>query len=105
MGTIRATGQTIGSAANSAPYVGDADRWIAMLVVGYEDNGLCEITSPADAAFAALDLTQDDGWTGTQWIVLDRHSGDVHRFEQEEFAEWRDDRWVQIHNTAKGSHE
>lgn len=73
-------------------YVGDGNRYVVMLAVGYAgDEEGDTVESPTEAAFAALDLTQDEGWTGTHWLVLDRETGNVETFEQDQFAQVGDD--------------
>lgn len=74
-------------------YVGATDRYVVMLVVGYQ-GGPDGVGSPEEAAFYALDLTQDDGWSGTTWVVLDRATGRYHTLEQDDFASWEDGRFV-----------
>lgn len=70
-------------------YVGDRERYVVSLIVGYEDD---EVKSPLDAARAALALTNDEGASGTHWFVHDRETGERHCFEQREFdpaGEWQ----------------
>ena len=77
------------------------DRYIVSLIVGYSRDDLKNdpaITidghmprTPLDfarvAAAAALDLTRDDGASGTNWVVYDRHLDRWYVFEQFEFEE------------------
>lgn len=74
-------------------YVVDDDRFVVSLIVGYKPDR-DDVQTPSDAAFWALDLTQDAGWDGTVWCVFDRVTGVMHHLEQDEFAEWSDDRFV-----------
>lgn len=70
-------------------YTDDKDRFIVALVVGYKpEDG---ITTPEEAARAALDLTRDEGAGGTQWYVLDRKTGQGCWLEQKTFDDEADD--------------
>ena len=76
-------------------YVGATDRYVVMLVVGYK-GGADGVGSPEEAAFYALDLTQDDGWSDTTWVVLDRATGQYHALEQDDFARWEAGCFVRV---------
>ena len=66
-------------------YVGDRDRFVVSLIVGYGDGD--DVHDPKTAAAAALSLTNDGGQEGTIWHVYDRQTGEVHQFEQHEFED------------------
>ena len=54
-------------------YVGDEDRFVVSLIVGYgREDG---VTSAEQAVAAALDLTREFGAGDTQWHVHDRATG------------------------------
>jgi hypothetical protein len=63
------------------------ERFIVSLVAGY---GPDDVGSPAEAALAALDLTRDEGSSGTHWFVFGRVTGQMHLFEQCEFEQGDD---------------
>ena len=65
-------------------YVGPKDRFVVSLIVGYteHDGG---VATPKEAARAALQLTRDEGSSGTYWHVFDRKTSHSHNFEQGEF--------------------
>jgi hypothetical protein len=63
-------------------YVGDRERFVVSLIVGYTDD---EVDSPLAAARAALELTTDGGADGTKWFVYDRASETMRELEQCEF--------------------
>lgn len=61
-------------------YVGEKDRFVVSLVVGYsEDDG---VETPEEALRSALDLTRDGGSWDTNWYVFDRKTGTMHLLEQ-----------------------
>lgn len=90
-------------------YVGEEDRYVVSMIVGYSDDDLedpyAEVMDPdlafegeppewaADsavlrakaAANAALDLTRDGGSGDTVWFVYDRQTKEMHEFEQGDF--------------------
>lgn len=66
-------------------YVDASDRFVVSLIVGYTEGD--DIATPRAAALAALELTQDEGWTGTTWHVFDRKTGLLHQYEQRVFAQ------------------
>jgi hypothetical protein len=79
-------------------YVGDKDRFIVSLVVGYDTETIREAMgegfdrAPVEqkakvAAAAALELTSDEGSSGTYWFVYDRKTKRLFSFEQSEFEE------------------
>lgn len=72
-------------------YVDVDERFVVSLVVGYgkPDNGQPRdgVSTPEEAAAAALDLTRDEGSGDTVWFVHDRTTGRTHQFEQEDFEE------------------
>ncbi len=70
-------------------YVGDRDRFVVMLAVGYAtDDGP---RSPQQAAHWALELTRDAGSDSTRWYVLDRQTGVIHEYEQADIEDAEDD--------------
>jgi hypothetical protein len=67
-------------------YVGEQDRFVVSLVVGYgAPDETPEVTTPEQAAYLALDLTTDLGSHGTHWYVHDRQTGITHTLEQSDF--------------------
>lgn len=76
-------------------YVHDEDRFIVSLIVGYSEEDLGyrlvpgddpeSLATPKEAARWALDLTRDEGATGTHWFVFDRKTGRMYVFEQIDF--------------------
>lgn len=73
-------------AAIAEPYAVNGERFIVTLVVGYgpgPSDG--EVTTPQQAALAALQLTRHHGARSTVWHVHDRATGTTHRFDQSEF--------------------
>lgn len=62
-------------------YVAPGDRFVVSLIVGYGE----EVSTPEEAALAALELTRDTGSHGTGWHVFDRQEGVMHFLEQERF--------------------
>ncbi len=61
-------------------YVGDEDRFVVSLIVGYgREDG---VTSAERAVAAALDLTREVGAGDTQWHVYDRATGRSRIIEQ-----------------------
>jgi hypothetical protein len=76
-------------------YAHAEDRFIVSLIVGYTEedlfseqdaaNGGENTATPREAARWALDLTRDEGASGTYWFVFDRKTGKMHTFEQHEF--------------------
>ena len=73
------------------PYYSDQDRFVVALVASYDVERDDLPTGPDDdeggrgAARYALDLTRDDGCSGTQWWVYDRHTGQGRVVEQSDF--------------------
>lgn len=64
----------------------DPQRFLAALVVGYDPNDTAgTITTPEQAAQAALDLTRGEGSCYTVWKVWDRRTRTLHEFQQAEF--------------------
>lgn len=61
-------------------YVDPAERYVVSLIVGYGEDD--EVGGPRDAAYHAVDLTRDQGCDGTRIFVFDRHTGQMHSFEQ-----------------------
>jgi hypothetical protein len=61
-------------------YVGEKDRFVVSLVVGYEESE--GVSTPEEALASALDLTRDGGSWDTHWYVFDRQTGTLHLFEQ-----------------------
>jgi hypothetical protein len=76
-------------------YVGTEDRFIVSLVVGYDNETIAEALpgrstgkeKALQAAASALDLTKDEGASGTHWFVYDRLDDVEYVFEQSEFEE------------------
>jgi hypothetical protein len=64
-------------------YVADHERWVVSLIVGYGTDA--DVSSPLQAARAALELTTEVGSDGTHWFVYDRETGRMHLFKQDEF--------------------
>ena len=63
-------------------YVGEKDRFVVSLVVGYsEDDG---VKTPEEALAWALELTRDGGSWDTNWYVFDRKTGALHMLEQKQ---------------------
>ena len=61
-------------------YVGNRDRFVVSLVVGYaEDDGP---TTPEQAVKAAIELTTDEGSYSTHWYCYDRQTKILHMIEQ-----------------------
>jgi hypothetical protein len=81
-------------------YVGDLERYIVSLIVGYEDH---EVDSPLDAARAALALTTDENAPGTHWFVYDRATGRGLQLEQREFDSSLDPPWWMGVSTSEAS--
>lgn len=73
-------------------YVGEKDRFVVSLVVGYGAPGETHKgfpRTPKQAAAAALALTTEIGSHDTLWHVYDRKTGQMHKLEQQEFYEIR----------------
>lgn len=68
------------------PYNGLEDRFLVSLVSSY-GNDSDEITSPQEAAAAALSLVFDKDSDETIWCVLDRSDGSVYYVDQEDAQE------------------
>lgn len=74
-------------------YADADDRFIVSLIVGYTEEDLAAgeydnndgTITPQEAAKWALELTRDEGATGTHWFVFDRKTGRMHTLEQSEF--------------------
>lgn len=72
----------------SSTYVTNDDRFVVTLAASYgasegdDDPG---VHDPVEAAARALWLTRDLGSFDTQWIVLDRETGQVRILEQDDF--------------------
>jgi hypothetical protein len=69
------------------------ERYVVLLGASYPDSATdpdIGVDSPKDAAYWALQLTRDKGWTDTHWYVLDRQTGIVHVYEQGEIEANRD---------------
>lgn len=73
------------------PYYSDQDRFVVALVASYDverdhlPTGQDGYPAGRAAAQAALDLTRDDGCSGTQWWVFDRQDGQGRVVEQSDF--------------------
>lgn len=63
-------------------YVGQKDRFVVSLVVGYEENDECR--TPEEALAHAIDLTRDGGSWDTHWYVYDRQTKTLHLLEQKQ---------------------
>lgn len=74
----------------SSTYVTNDDRFVVMLAAscgeseGDDDPG---VHDPVEAAARAFSLTRDLGSLDTQWIVLDRETGQVQVLEQDDFED------------------
>jgi hypothetical protein len=69
-------------------YVTDDDRFVVMFAASYgqsEGDNDSGVSEPSEAAARAILLTRDAGRADTQWVVLDRSTGKVYVFEQEDF--------------------
>lgn len=66
-------------------YLGDNDRFVVSLVIGWSADE--HITSARQALSAAIDLTAAEGSSDTQWYVFDRQTKQMHVFEQHEADE------------------
>jgi hypothetical protein len=82
---------TLAELGNPQYLVGE-DRYVVSLIVGYSDS---DAASPEHAFATALDLTRDLGSDDTTWIVFDRRTGELRRFEQGDIADTPhiDDEW------------
>lgn len=65
-------------------YAGPEDRFIVSLIVGYRDDEGYLPQTPAQAVAAALELTQDEGSSGTHWHCYDRKTKTLHLILQSE---------------------
>lgn len=73
------------------PYNDLNDRFLVSLVSSY-GNTSDEVTSPQEAAAAALSLVFDKDSDETIWCVLDRADGSVYYVDQEDAQEIMTDR-------------
>ena len=70
-------------------YVEPDERYVVMFAASYptiEEDPDIGVADAQEAAFWALDLVRNTGWEDTHWYVLDRRTGEVHEFEQSDFA-------------------
>lgn len=78
-------GEAVGSEGMSI-YLNRDDinqRYVVTLAMSY---GLPDgVSTPKEAAAAALALTRDEGCAETVWFVFDRQTGEHHCFDQGEF--------------------
>lgn len=79
-------------------YLGDEDRFVVSLIVGYSERDMNDgehPLTPEAAAALALDLTTDGSCGETHWYVYDRKTGILHQLEQRafdpEFEEFREE--------------
>lgn len=68
-------------------YVDAKERFVVSLIVGYGDETDDQPTTAQQAGHWALELTRDEGSSGTQWFVFDRATGQMRQFEQGELEE------------------
>jgi hypothetical protein len=78
-------GHTLGDEGRSM-YVLPEDRYVVTLASSY-GNSKDGITSPEQAAAAALALTLDRSSGGSMWFVFDRMTGEHLLFEQGDFED------------------
>lgn len=63
-------------------YVGDRDRFVVSLIVGYGKEDRAK--TPEQALYGALSLTTDENQDDTNWFVFDRKKGTGRFYEQHE---------------------
>lgn len=68
-------------------YVGDQDRFVVSLIIGYTDN---EARSAEQAGALGLMVTQGPQQRSTVWSVYDRVTDTHSRFEQAELQDGLD---------------
>ena len=66
-------------------YVHPQNRFVVSLIAGYAGAEDDDVTTPQEAAAAALALTRDEGSFDTYWCVYDRETQKQDIFTQRQF--------------------